>query len=84
LYAVEDATFQRARIIVSALARELSDQQAAGSRRPVDLHELVRRSADVDLPANGEADYLSSVAADLARLFPIEELFPRKRRARAG
>ena len=82
MYAVEDKTFQQARLVVTALARELSGQSASGSRHAVDLQELVRRSADVDFPENGEADYLSSLATDLGRLFPIEELFPRKRRAR--
>jgi len=82
MYAVEDETFKQARDIVAALAKELSGQEDSGSRRPVDLRELVRHSADVAVPDGGEAAYLSSVAADLGRLFPIEEMFPRKRRAR--
>lgn len=80
MYAVEDETFSRARSVLTELARELADQEARGQRRPVDLHGLVRRSATSELPSGGEAEYLSAVAADLARLFPIEELFPRRRR----
>ena len=82
MYVVEDKTFNRARSVVTAISRELSGQAASGSRLPVDLQELVRRSADADVPENGEADYLASLATDLARLFPLDELFPRKRRAR--
>lgn len=81
MYAVEDATFKAARAIVAALARELSDQEGSGSRRPVDLHQLVRRSADIEVPVGGEAAYVSSVAADLGRLFSVEQMFPRKRRS---
>jgi hypothetical protein len=33
------------------------------------------------VPEDGEAAYIASVAADLAKLFSIEELFPRRRRA---
>ena len=83
MYAVEDETFRRARSVLSALARELNDQHDAGVRRPVDVQGLVRQSAG-DLQENGEASYLSSIADDLARLFPIDELFPRKRRAGSG
>lgn len=82
MYAVEDETFKRARSVVTAISRELSGQAAAGSRTPVDLQGLVRRSADADVPENGEADYLASLATDLARLFAVEEMFPHKRRAR--
>jgi len=81
MYAVEDGTFHRARSILSVVAKELAGQEASGSRRPVDLRKLIRRSASVELPEAGEAAYVSTIAADLARLFPIEELFPRKRRA---
>jgi hypothetical protein len=84
MYAVEDETFTRARSIVTALANELTAQEASGSKRPADLHDLVRRSAAADLAKGGEAAYLSTLAADLARLFSIEEMFPRKRRARHG
>ncbi len=83
MYVVEDETFRRARSVISALARELNGQHDSGVRRPVDLQELVRQSAG-DLPDDGEANFLSSIADDLARLFPIEELFPRKRRAGSG
>jgi len=82
MYAVEDATFKQARDIVTALAKELMAQQHSSSRRPVDLHELVRRSAHIEVPEGGEAAYISSVAADLGRLFSIEEMFPRTRRSR--
>jgi hypothetical protein len=82
MYAVENAMFQQARSIVASLAKELTSQQEAGIRRPADLHELVRRSTDVDLPEDGEADYLHAIADKLERTFPIEELFPRKRRTR--
>ncbi len=81
MYSVEDETFQRARSILSSLARELAGQQESGIQRPVDLQDLVRRSAKVDLPEGGEADYLNSVAETLERMYPIDELFPRKRRA---
>lgn len=82
MYAVEDETFQQARSILSTLARELTGQEASGSRRPVDLQQLVRRSADVEVPNDGEAAYASSIADSLERMFPIDELFPRKRGAR--
>jgi hypothetical protein len=81
MYTVEDETFQQARSILVALARELDAQQAAGSRRPVDLHDLVRRSARGDLPESGEADHLHALAEKLQKSFPISELFPRKRRS---
>jgi len=83
MYAVEDETFRRARSVIAALAREVNGQLDSGVRRPVDFQELVRQSAG-DLPDDGEANFLSSIADDLARLFPIEELFPRKRRAGSG
>jgi hypothetical protein len=75
--AVEDETFRRARSILSALASELNAQKHSGVTRPIDLHDLVRQSAG-DLAEGGEAEYLSSVAGELARIFPIEEMFPRK------
>jgi hypothetical protein len=81
MYTVEDETFQRARSVLSALANELTGQRESGIRRPVDLREMVRRSAPVDLPEDGEADYLSSIAGSLERTYPIAELFPRRRRA---
>jgi hypothetical protein len=84
MYVVEDETFRQARSILSALAEELTGGAESGSRQPIDLQELIRRSAEVDLPAGGEAAYLASVARSLERLFPIEELFPRKRRPRDG
>jgi hypothetical protein len=77
MYAVDDETFRRAKSVISALANELNDQKESGVTRPIDLQDLVRQSAG-DLPEGGEADYLSSVAGELARLFPIEEMFPRK------
>jgi hypothetical protein len=82
MYAVEDATFRRARSLVAALAQELSALEESGSRSAADLRELVRRSADSELPKDGEAAYVAGLAADLARLFSVEEMFPRKRRAR--
>lgn len=82
MYAVEDETFTRARSIVTALATELAAQEDSASTGLMDVHELVRRSADVDVPAGGEAAYLSALADSLARLFSVEEMFPRKRRAR--
>ena len=81
MYAVEDELFQQARFILAILARELISQRESGVRRRVDLQELVRRSADADLPKDGEADYLHSLTAKLERTFPVEELFPRGRRA---
>jgi len=82
MYIVEDETFLRARSILSALAMELTGQHEPGSGGPVDLRGLVRRSARIDLPEGGETDYLASIADKLERTFPIDELFPRKRRAR--
>ncbi len=58
MYSVEEPTFQRSRSILSSLARELASQRQAGVHRLVDLHELVRRSAPVEIPAGGEADYI--------------------------
>lgn len=80
MYSLEDETFEQARSILVTLAHELDAQQAAGSRRPVDLHALVRRSAP-GLPENGEADHLHALAEKLQKSFPISELFPRKRRS---
>jgi len=82
MYIVEDETFRQARSILAALARELTAREESGSGSPIDVLALIQRSAGVDLPAGGEAAYVSSVSAALERLFPIEELFPRKRRAR--
>ncbi len=82
MYVVDDVTFRQARSIIISLAQELSGQEGSRSAAPVDLRELVRQSAELDLPAGGEAAYLSAVAGSLERLFPIEELFPRKRRPR--
>jgi hypothetical protein len=79
MYTVEDETFQRARAIVSALSRELTSQEAAGSSRPVDLGGLVRSAADT-VQRGGEAEYVRVIADKLEKSFPIEELFPRKRR----
>lgn len=84
MYTVEDQMFVQARAIISALARELEAQQASGARQPVDLHDLIRRSTNEDLPPNGEADYLHSIAVRLEKSFPISELFPRRRRARSS
>ena len=82
MYTVEDDLFQRARSIISSLARELTAQQASGSTSPLDLRDLVRRSTNGELPPGGEVDYLQSIADGLARSFPISELFPRRLRAR--
>ncbi len=84
MYIVEDQTFVQTRAILSALARELETQRASGDRQSVDLHDLVRRSTTDDLPPDGEADYLHSLAETLEKSFPISELFPRKRRARSS
>ena len=84
MYVVDDETFLRARPILAALAREMTEQSESGVRRPVDLRELVRRSAPADLPDDGEAAYVRSIADRLERTFPIEELFPRKRRTRGS
>ena len=82
MYVVEDETFRQARSILAALAKELTAREESGSDSPIDLTELIRRSAEADLPADGEAAYVAAVARSLERLFPIEEMFPRKRRAR--
>ena len=83
MYAVDDETFQRARSLLVAAARELGAQQESGILRPVDLQELVRRSAAEDLAKGEEAGYLAAVSHRLELTFPVEELFPRKRRRRA-
>lgn len=80
MYTVEDETFRRARAIISALSKELSSQRESGSPHPVDLQELVRRTATAGLQEGGEADYLSAIADRLEKSFPIEELFPRRRK----
>ena len=80
MYTVEDETFRRARTIISALSGELSSQRASGSPHPVDLQELIRRAAATRLPEGGEADYLHAIADRLEKSFPIEELFPRRRK----
>lgn len=82
MYLVEDETFQRARSIVSALAKELAEQEALRFGRPVDLRKLIRHSADADLPVGGEAQYLSAIADKLEKTFAIEALFPHKRGSR--
>jgi hypothetical protein len=81
MYTVEDEIFQQARSILVTLAHELDAQQAAGLRRAVDLHDLVRRATGGALPEDGEADYLRFLADKLQKTFPISELFPRKRRS---
>jgi len=81
MYVVDDETFLRARSILSSLANELTDQVESDAEGPVDLRALVRQSAQSDLPEGGEVDYLRAVADRLERTFPIEELFPRRRRA---
>jgi hypothetical protein len=81
MYTVEDETFRPARAIISELSRELSSQRASGSPRPIDLQELVRRAATAGLPEGGEADYLHAIADRLEKTFPIEELFPRRRKS---
>lgn len=81
MYIVEDETFERARSILSCLASELTGQQDSRIQPPVDLQGLIRRSTDVDLPENGEAAYVNSIADRLQRSYPIEQLFPRKRRS---
>lgn len=84
MYTVEDETFEQARAILSAVAHALDAQQASGSQHPVDLHELIRRGAPRDVEAGGEAGYLHSIAEKLGKSFPINELFPRRRRARSS
>ena len=82
MYIVEDETFRQARSILAALARELTAREESGSGSPIDLLALIQRSAEAALPVGGEAAYVAAVARSLERHFPIEELFPRKRRAR--
>lgn len=79
MYTVEDETFRQARAIVSEIAAELSSQRESGSRRAVDLGALIRSAAPT-VPVGGEAEYLRAIADRLEKSFPIEELFPRKRR----
>jgi len=80
MYTVEDETFRRARAIVSTIAAELSGQRESGSSRTVDLGTLIRSAAPT-VPVGGEAEYVRVIADKLEKSFPIEELFPRKRRA---
>jgi hypothetical protein len=79
MYTVEDETFRQARAIVSAVAAELSGQPRSGPAHTVDLRELIR-SAAPSVPAGGEAEFARAIAERLEKSFPIEELFPRKRR----
>lgn len=81
MYAVDDEVFQQARAIVVTLAGELEAQRASGSRQAVDLHDLVRRSAPVAAPPDDEVAYLGALAERMQKTFPVEELFPRRRRA---
>ena len=80
MYPVEDETFRQARAIVSALAAELSGSRESRSGHPADLRELVRSAAPT-VPAGAEVAFVSALAERLAKTFPVEELFPRKRRA---
>ena len=79
MYTVEDETFRGARGIVSALSRELTSQEASGSSHPVNLGALIRSAAPT-VPVGGETEYVRAIADKLEKSFPIEELFPRKRR----
>ena len=83
MYTVEDETFVQARAIISALASELMGQHESGSSHPVDLDELVRTAAD-SLPPGNEAEYARGIADRLEKSYPINELFPRRRRARSS
>jgi hypothetical protein len=78
MYLVEDEPFQQARSIVSALARELAEQEASRFGRPVDLRKVIRHAAGADLPIGGEAEYLSAIAEKLEKSYPIEGLLPRE------
>jgi len=82
MYTVEDKLFQRTRSLVSSLSRELTAQRDGAVRRPVDLRDLVRGAAAIDLAEGNEADYVQAIADQLEKSFPIAELFPRRRRAR--
>jgi hypothetical protein len=77
MFTVEDETFRQARAIVSAVAAGLSGQRESGSS--VDLSALIRSAAPA-VPMGGEAEYVRAIAERLEKSFPIEELFPRKRR----
>jgi hypothetical protein len=79
MYTVEDETFRQARAIVSAVAAELSGQRESGPSRAADLGALIRSAAPT-VPVGGEAEYVRAIADRLEKSFPIEELFPRKRR----
>ena len=83
MFTVEDETFVQARAILSALASELVAQHESGSSHPVDLDELVRTAAD-SLPPGNEAEYVRGIADSLEKSFPINELFPRRRRVRGS
>jgi hypothetical protein len=77
MYTVEDETFRQARAIVSAVAAELSGQHE--SEAPVDLRALIRSAAPA-VRVGEETEYVRAIAEKLEKTFPIEELFPRKRR----
>jgi hypothetical protein len=77
MYTVEDETFRQARAIVSAVAAGLSDQRESGF--PVDLRALIRSAAPA-VPVGEETEYVRAIAEKLEKSFPIDELFPRKRR----
>ena len=79
MFTVEDETFRQARAIVSMIAAELVNQRESGSSRPVDLGALIRSAAPTVL-VGSESEYVRGIAERLQKSFPIEELFPRKRR----
>jgi hypothetical protein len=82
MYLVEDDTFERARAIVSTLANELAEQETLRFGRPIDLRKVIRHAAGADLPAGGEAEYLSAIANKLEKTFSAGALFPHKRGSR--
>jgi hypothetical protein len=82
MYLVEDETFQQARSIVTALAKELAEQEVLRFGRPVDLRKVIRHAAGPDLPAGGEAEFLSAIADKLEKTFTAGALFPHKRGSR--
>jgi hypothetical protein len=78
MYLVEDEPFQQARSIISALAKELGEQEASRFGRPVDLRKVIRHSAGADLPVGGEGEFLSAIAERLEKSYPFEALLPRE------
>ena len=65
MYLVEDEPFQQARSIVSALAKELAEQEASRFGRPVDLRKVIRHAAGAERRAGHQG--FGGLAAGIVR-----------------